>query len=159
MEFFKKNLLFFFIIFLMFSLDRISKIYAINFFLDQNIQSYYFNDFLNFVLIWNTGIAFGIFESENILYHSISVLIFIVICILIIWLIKSAQNFEKVSISLIIGGAFGNLFDRVVYNAVPDFIDIHYHDFHWFVFNVSDIVITFGVILLLLKDLFSKKNV
>lgn len=159
MEFFKKNLLFFFIIFLMFSLDRISKTYAINFFLDQNIQSYYFNDFLNFVLIWNTGIAFGIFESENILYHSISVLIFIVICILIIWLIKSAQNFEKVSISLIIGGAFGNLFDRVVYNAVPDFIDIHYHDFHWFVFNVSDIVITFGVILLLLKDLFSKKNV
>jgi len=158
-EFFKKNLLFFFIIFLMFSLDRISKTYAINFFLDQNIQSYYFNDFLNFVLIWNTGIAFGIFESENILYHSISVLIFIVICILIIWLIKSAQNFEKVSISLIIGGAFGNLFDRVVYNAVPDFIDIHYHDFHWFVFNVSDIVITFGVILLLLKDLFSKKNV
>ena len=143
----------------MFSLDRISKIYAINFFLDQNIQSYYFNDFLNFVLIWNTGIAFGIFESENILYHSISVLIFIVICILIIWLIKSAQNFEKVSISLIIGGAFGNLFDRVVYNAVPDFIDIHYQDFHWFVFNVSDIVITFGVILLLLKDLFSKKNV
>lgn len=143
----------------MFSLDRISKIYAINFFLDQNIQSYYFNDFLNFVLIWNTGIAFGIFESENILYHSISVLIFIVICILIIWLIKSAQNFEKVSISLIIGGAFGNLFDRVVYNAVPDFIDIHYHDFHWFVFNISDIVITFGVILLLLKDLFSKKNV
>lgn len=143
----------------MFSLDRISKTYAINFFLDQNIQSYYFNDFLNFVLIWNTGIAFGIFESENILYHSISVLIFIVICILIIWLIKSAQNFEKVSISLIIGGAFGNLFDRVVYNAVPDFIDIHYHDFHWFVFNVSDIVITFGVILLLLKDLFSKKNV
>ena len=159
MEFFKKNLLFFFIIFLMFSLDRISKTYAINFFLDQNIQSYYFNDFLNFVLIWNTGIAFGIFESENILYHSISVLIFIVICILIIWLIKSAQNFEKVSISLIIGGAFGNLFDRVVYNAVPDFIDIHYHDFHWFVFNVSDIVITCGVILLLLKDLFSKKNV
>jgi len=143
----------------MFSLDRISKIYVINFFLDQNIQSYYFNDFLNFVLIWNTGIAFGIFESENILYHSISILIFIVICILIIWLFKSAQKFEKVSISIIIGGAFGNLFDRIVYNAVPDFIDIHYHDFHWFVFNVSDIVITFGVILLLLKDLFSKKNV
>ena len=159
MEFFKKNLLFFFIICLMFSLDRISKIYVINFFLDQNIQSYYFNDFLNFVLIWNTGIAFGIFESENILYHSISILIFIVICILIIWLFKSAQKFEKVSISIIIGGAFGNLFDRIVYNAVPDFIDIHYHDFHWFVFNVSDIVITFGVILLLLKDLFSKKNV
>lgn len=143
----------------MFSLDRISKIYAINFFLDQNIQSYYFNDFLNFVLIWNTGIAFGIFESENILYHSISLLIFIVICILIIWLIKSAQNFEKASISLIIGGAFGNLFDRVIYNAVPDFIDIHYQDFHWFVFNVSDIVISSGIILLLLKDLFSKKNV
>ena len=103
--------------------------------------------------------AFGILQSDSIFYHFLSVFIFCIIIFLFIWLIISISKFEKISISLILGGAIGNLYDRIVFNAVPDFIDFHYLDYHWFVFNVSDIIITVGVILLLLKDIFSKKNV
>ena len=103
--------------------------------------------------------AFGILQSDSIFYHFLSILIFSIIIFLFIWLLISNCKYEKFSISLIIGGAIGNLYDRVIFNAVPDFIDLHYLDYHWFVFNVSDIIITVGVVLLLLKDIFSKKNV
>ena len=102
--------------------------------------------------------AFGILESDGYIYHFFSFLIFSVISFLIIWLLKSENSLERTSIALVIGGAFGNLFDRIIYKAVPDFIDLHYLDFHWFVFNVSDIIITTGILLLILNDLFSKKN-
>ena len=102
--------------------------------------------------------AFGILESDSYIYHIFSFIIFLVIGFLIIWLLKSESSLERTSIALVIGGAFGNLFDRIVYNAVPDFVDLHYLDFHWFVFNVSDIIITTGILLLILNDLFSKKN-
>lgn len=155
----KKNWLFFIIFIIVFVLDRVSKIYVIDFFLDQKIDTFYINPYLNLVLIWNTGMAFGILQSDSIFYHFLSVFIFCIIIFLFIWLIISISKFEKISISLILGGAIGNLYDRIVFNAVPDFIDFHYLDYHWFVFNVSDIIITVGVILLLLKDIFSKKNV
>ena len=102
--------------------------------------------------------AFGLFESESNTYHFISALIVVVIGFLIIWLFKSRILLEKGSLSLVIGGALGNLFDRIKFNAVPDFIDLHYRDFHWFVFNVSDIVITIGIILLLLSDILKKNE-
>ena len=155
----KKNWIFFLIVALMFLADRVSKNYIINFFLTFGSDSYYFNSFLNFVLLWNTGMAFGILESDSYIYHMFSFLIFLVIVFLVIWLLRSSNRLEKVSIALIIGGAVGNWFDRIVYNAVPDFIDVHYLDFHWFVFNVSDIIITLGILLLLLNDLIFKKNV
>jgi signal peptidase II len=154
----KKNWIFFLVVALMFFADRTTKHCIINFFLDYKADTYYFNPFLNFVLVWNTGMAFGLFESDNYIYHILSFFITCVIVFLFFWLFKSQSRFEKMSISLVIGGALGNLYDRIIYNAVPDFIDLHYLDFHWFVFNVSDIVITFGIILLLLNDLFSKKN-
>ena len=155
----KKNWFFFVISIVIFFLDRVSKIYIIDFFLDQKIDTFYINPYLNFELIWNTGMAFGILQSDSIFYHFLSTFIFCIIIFLFIWLIISISNFEKISICLILGGAIGNLYDRIVFNAVPDFIDLHYLDYHWFVFNVSDIIITIGVILLLLKDIFSKKNV
>ena len=102
--------------------------------------------------------AFGIFESDSYTYYIFSFLIFLVIIFLIVWLFKSNRKFEKTSIALIIGGALGNWFDRLVYNAVPDFIDLHYLDFHWFVFNVSDIIISVGILLLILSDFFLKTN-
>jgi len=154
----KKNWLFFIIFIIVFVLDRVSKIYVIDFFLDKKIDTFYINSYLNFVLIWNTGMAFGILQSDSIFYHFLSILIFSIIIFLFIWLLISNCKYEKFSISLIIGGAIGNLYDRVIFNAVPDFIDLHYLDYHWFVFNVSDIIITVGVVLLLLKDIFSKKN-
>jgi len=102
--------------------------------------------------------AFGLFESESNTYHIISAVIASVIIVLIIWLYKSTLFVEKIALSIVIGGALGNLFDRIKYNAVPDFIDMHYRDFHWFVFNVSDIVITMGIILLLLSDILKKNE-
>ena len=142
----------------MFALDRVSKLYVMNFFLSYSEQSYYLFPFLNLNLIWNTGMAFGLFSSESYIYQIISIIIFFVITCLIIWLYRSNSILEKTSLSLIIGGAFGNLFDRIKYNAVPDFIDMHYNNFHWFVFNVSDIIITIGILMLLLTDLFKKNE-
>ena len=154
----KKNWIFFLIILVCFLFDRLTKIYVIDFFLNYKTDSYYYNPFLNFVLLWNTGIAFGLMESESYTYHIISFLIICVVIFLFYWFFTSSSKLEKFPISLVIGGAFGNLYDRIAYNAVPDFIDLHYKDFHWFVFNVSDIIITLGIILLLLNDLFPKKN-
>ena len=142
----------------MFVLDRASKEYVIKFFLSYQEPSYYLFPFLNLTLVWNSGMAFGLFESESNTYHIISAIIASVIIILIIWLYKSILLLEKIALSIVIGGALGNLFDRIKYNAVPDFIDMHYRDFHWFVFNVSDIVITIGIILLLLSDILKKNE-
>ena len=142
----------------MFVLDRASKEYVIKFFLSYQESSYYLFPFLNLTLVWNSGMAFGLFESESITYHIISAVIASVIIILIIWLYKSTLLVEKIALSIVIGGALGNLFDRIKYNAVPDFIDMHYRDFHWFVFNISDIVITIGIILLLLSDILKKNE-
>jgi len=154
----KENWIFLAIVILVFLADRTSKNYVINFFLTHGSESYYYNSFLNFVLLWNTGMAFGIFESDSYTHYGLSFLIFLVIVFLVVWLIKSNKKLEKISIAFIIGGALGNWFDRIVYNAVPDFIDLHYLDFHWFVFNVSDIVISVGILLLILSDFFLKKN-
>jgi len=154
----KNNYIFVVIILLTFAIDRFSKEYIIDFFLNYKEQSFYLYPFLNLTLIWNTGMAFGLFESESNTYHFISALIVIVIGFLIIWFFKSVNLLEKSALSLVIGGALGNLFDRIKFNAVPDFIDLHYQDFHWFVFNVSDIVITIGIILLLLSDALKKNE-
>ena len=154
----KKNYIYILIIILMFVLDRASKEYVIKFFLSYQEPSYYLFPFLNLTLVWNSGMAFGLFESESNTYHIISAIIASVIIILIIWLYKSILFVEKIALSIVIGGAIGNLFDRIKYNAVPDFIDMHYRDFHWFVFNVSDIVITIGIILLLLSDILKKNE-
>ena len=154
----KKNYIYILIIILMFVLDRASKEYVIKFFLSYQEPSYYLFPFLNLTLVWNSGMAFGLLESESNTYHIISAIIASVIIILIIWLYKSILLLEKIALSIVIGGALGNLFDRIKYNAVPDFIDMHYRDFHWFVFNVSDIVITIGIILLLLSDILKKNE-
>lgn len=154
----KKNLIFFFIIALVFAIDRASKIYIINFFLNEQINIYYLNKFINLVLIWNSGIAFGLFESENFSYHFISFLIFLVISFFFIVFFKSKKQSEKIFLSFLIGGALGNFYDRLVYSAVPDFIDLHYMNYHWFVFNVSDIIITISILMYIINDLIVKKN-
>jgi signal peptidase II len=154
----KKNWIFFLVIIVMFSADRATKEYIRIFFLDYKADTYFLNPFVNFFLVWNTGMAFGLFESDSQIYHILTLLITCIIIFLFFWFFQLQNRIEKLSISLIIGGALGNVYDRIVYNAVPDFIDLHYLDFHWFVFNVSDIVITFGIILMLINDQFQKKN-
>ena len=141
---------------LVFILDRASKVGIIN----QQIvnKTIFVNDYLNFELVWNTGISFGLFsQNANIYYHLISLLIFSVI-IYLIYLIIKADFVEKILFSLVLGGAVGNLYDRIIYYAVPDFIDLHINDFHWFTFNIADIFITLGIILIIIQDLILKKK-
>ena len=154
-EIFKKeNFYFLIIIIFIFSIDRYSKIKIINNFSDT---SFYLNNFLNFDLLWNTGIGFGLMSSNSpLFYNLISIIIALVIIFLIIIGIKS-DKFDKTVFSVIIGGALGNFYDRIYYKAVPDFIDLHYNDFHWFTFNVADVFISMGIIVYLFLGVFKKK--
>ena len=149
----KENFISILIIFIIFFLDFFSKNYVLKNFSEN---TFYINNFVNFDLTWNTGIGFGLFSSEsNLIYNSISVLITLVIFYLLYLVIKS-DNFDKINLSIIIGGALGNFYNRIFYKAVPDFIDLHYNNFHWFTFNIADIFISIGVILFILKSLFIK---
>ena len=155
---FKKILLNSIIVLVIFLADRVSKIYILKIAELENTVDIYLTSYLNFYLIWNKGIAFGLFSfDENFIYQSISLVIFIISIVLIIMIIKS-EGFKRYSIVFILGGALGNLFDRIYYSAVPDFIDLHFQGFHWFVFNVADIFITFGVICLILSEINLKKK-
>ena len=147
----KENIYFSAIIIIIFSFDRISKLEIINKF---NQSSYYVNDFINLDLIWNTGIGFGIFSTDsNLLYNLISFTIGSVIIILMYAFIVS-KKIDKLIYSIIIGGALGNFYDRILYKAVPDFIDLHYGNFHWFTFNLADIFITMGILIFITRSFF-----
>ena len=146
------------IVALIYFLDRISKIYVIQ--LDKNnLGSDIFNStYLNIELIWNKGIAFGLLSfNKSYLYNIISLIIAIIIIVLVIMSLKN-QGFKRYSLLMIVGGALGNLHDRIFFNAVPDFIDFHVENFHWFIFNVSDIFITLGVISMIIFELLNKEN-
>ena len=145
-------------IFLIFLSDRITKFYVIDLSNKSSISEIFSSKFLNINLIWNEGIAFGIFSfKEKFFYNSITVIIGILIMIIIFLMLK-AKGLEKYSFTMILGGSLGNIFDRLTYSAVPDFINFHYKSFHWFIFNVADIFITLGVFLLIFKEFFTKKR-
>ena len=147
------------IILLIFFFDRATKIYLIDLQGSGTDIDFYIFPFLNFFLVWNTGIGFGLMSLEsNIYYHIMTAVIVIVNVVLIFLLLKSKKNYAYM-FALIIGGSLGNLFDRIYYSAVPDFIDIHIGNFHWFIFNVADIFITLGIIGLILKELFIKEKI
>ena len=150
-----KILLSIFIITICFLTDRISKIYILNYFIQNNLSDLYINPYLNLILLWNKGIAFGLLESESFFYNFLSILIFMIIVFIIYLIFKSDKKFEIVCFSMISGGAIGNFIDRLYYNAVPDFIDINYKGFHWFTFNLADIWITLGIITLLSFEIIS----
>ena len=146
------------IILVTFFLDRGVKIYLLNLQATGTDIDYYIFPFLNFYLAWNTGIGFGLISLEsNIMYHMLTVIILVINIVLIIFLIKS-KGIAAYLVALIIGGSLGNLFDRIYYYAVPDFIDLHFRDFHWFIFNVADIFITVGIIGLIFIELFRKEK-
>ena len=147
------------IILTLFFIDRLSKMYLINLQSTGTDIDFYIFPFLNFYLVWNTGIGFGLAAMEsNIYYHILTSIIAIVNIGLIFFLIKS-KGIYAYSIVLIIGGSLGNLFDRIYYYAVPDFIDLHFGNFHWFIFNVADIFITVGIIGLILIELLKKEKI
>jgi len=140
-----------------FFLDRISKIKIVQHHLLNENGRIYLNDYLNLELIWNTGIGFGLLNLEaGIIYNSISIFIFLIVLVIVFFLIKSDLK-EGFLYALIIGGAIGNLYDRAIYFAVPDFIDFHIGNYHWFTFNIADIFISVGIILLVIKEVKYKK--
>ena len=146
------------IVLFIFLLDRISKLIIIN--LDKNIlyNEIYSSKFLNIQLIWNEGIAFGLFSAnEHNLYNLLTFLIISVILIILYMLIKS-EGLKKYALLMIFSGAIGNVFDRITYRAVPDFIDFHVENFHWFIFNVADIFISIGVVFLISLELIAKNK-
>ena len=145
-------------ILLLFLFDRISKIYVI--YLDNKLfgSEIFSSNFLNIYLIWNEGVAFGLFSfNEKIFYNILTIIIIIIILIIFIMIFKS-HGFKKYSLLMILGGALGNVFDRLYYKAVPDFIDFHIGNFHWFIFNVADIFITIGIFFMLIIELFDKNQ-
>ena len=147
------------IILTVFFLDRITKVYLLNLQAEGTDIDFYIYSFLNFYLVWNTGIGFGLASMEsNIYYHILTSIIVIVNIVLIYFLIKYKGIYAYL-FALIIGGSLGNLFDRIYYNAVPDFIDIHLANYHWFIFNVADIFITVGIIGLIFVELLKKEKI
>ena len=147
------------IIFSIFFFDRLTKMYLINLQAGGTDIDFYIFPFLNFYLVWNTGIGFGLAAMEsNIYYHILTSIIAIVNIGLIFFLIKSKGIYVYL-LATIIGGSLGNLFDRIYYYAVPDFIDLHLGNYHWFIFNVADIFITVGIIGLILAELLKKEKV
>ena len=149
----KENIYFFVLILLIFFLDRYSKNFILNNFSETR---FYINDYLNFDLTWNTGIGFGLLSSDlEIIYNSLTFLIGVVI-ILLFYLLLISAKLDKLIYCIIIGGAIGNFYDRLQYRAVPDFIDFHFNNFHWFTFNISDVFISFGVLVFILKGFYEK---
>tara|TARA_B110000027_G_C16060551_1_gene274289 strand:- start:490 stop:990 length:501 start_codon:yes stop_codon:yes gene_type:complete len=144
----------FLIILIVFIFDRVTKLYVLYLVEIETSVDVYITSYLNLFLIWNKGIAFGLFSIDaNIIYNSITILIGLIIIIILFMMLKN-DNIQRYFFALIAGGALGNFYDRIVYTAVPDFIDLHFYGFHWFVFNVADIFITIGVLCLILVEFF-----
>ena len=141
-----------------FLIDRISKIYVI--YLDKKLlgSEIFSSKFLNIYLVWNEGIAFGLFSFNEKTFYNILTIIILIIILIIFFMFLKSNGFKKYSLLMILGGALGNVFDRIFYKAVPDFIDLHIGNFHWFIFNVSDIFITMGVIFMISLEIISTNS-
>lgn len=154
-----KLLIGFALLIICFALDRLTKIYILDILIDSGNVDIYINKYLNFYLVWNTGIGFGLFSSENSLFYNFFTLIIVIINLVILYFAFIETKIKSFFLMIILGGSLGNLFDRLYYSAVPDFIDLNYAGYHWFIFNVADIFITIGIICLILSEfIFYKKK-
>ena len=149
----KENIFYLIIILIIFFLDRVSKFKIINYFSDS---PYFINKYINLDLIWNVGIGFGLLSTNSTLFYNLVTFLIGSVIIFLIYFFAFSKAIDKFVYSIIIGGALGNFYDRLIYKAVPDFIDLHYNNFHWFVFNIADIFITIGIVALLLNGLLIK---
>ena len=154
----KKIIIHTFIIIIIFFLDRLSKNYILNIAETKGEVDIYINSILNFILIWNKGIGFGLFSLDQSYAYNIITILIVIINLIIVYLIFKSENIISYFYTLILGGSLGNLFDRVYYSAVPDFIDLNYGEYHWFVFNLADIFITLGIICLIFAELLNYKK-
>ena len=149
----KNNLYCLIVILIIFFLDRYTKLLILDNFSEN---TYYLNDYINLDLIWNIGIGFGFLSTDSFLIYNLITLLIGLVILSLFYFLDLSEIIDKLIYSVIIGGALGNFYDRLVYNAVPDFIDIHYKNFHWFTFNVADIFITIGILIFILRSFFVK---
>ena len=154
----KKNFYNLPIIVFIFILDRITKIYILSLSNNTGELDVSIAPFLNLNLIWNEGIAFGLLSITESIYYNLITLLILLITAAILWMVFKSEGLEKKAFLMIFGGSLGNIYDRIYYSAVPDFIDIHVNNFHWFIFNVADIFITIGVIILIVLEIFKKND-
>ena len=154
----KKLSLYFLIVLIIFALDRISKVFILNILEDKEKVDIYINSFLNFYLVWNKGIGFGLFSFDDTLVYNLITILIVIINFIIIYLSIIESGIKVYFFMIILGGSLGNLFDRLYYSAVPDFIDLNFNGYHWFIFNVADIFITVGIICLILFELLNYKS-
>tara|TARA_B100000780_G_scaffold268391_1_gene226285 strand:- start:334 stop:843 length:510 start_codon:yes stop_codon:yes gene_type:complete len=155
---FKKNFINLVIVLVVFITDRVSKIYILKIAELENKVDIYLTPYLNIYLIWNKGIAFGLLSFNEVFIYNIVTLIIVVITTAVLVMIVKNIGIKRNSLLLVFGGSLGNLFDRIYYSAVPDFIDLHINNFHWFIFNVADIFITLGIICLIFAEIFNNNN-
>ncbi len=156
----KKIIIYITLVLLVLALDRISKTIILNILDDVGRVDIYINSFFSLFLVWNKGIGFGLFSfDQNFIYNGITLFI-LIINLIIIYLIYKEKAPKTYFLAIILGGSCGNLFDRYYYSAVPDFIDLNYNGYHWFIFNVADIFITLGIICLILAEFlnYEKQN-
>ena len=149
----KNNIYWLFIISIIFFLDRYAKILILNNFTEN---TYYLNDYINLDLVWNIGIGFGFLSTDSSIIYNLITLIIASVIIFLLYIFALSETLDKFIYALILGGALGNFYDRLIYKAVPDFIDMHYNNFHWFTFNVADIFITIGIFIFIVKSFFVK---
>ena len=158
--FLKKTTIYFGIILFIFLADRISKLYILSILEDLGNVNININSYINLILVWNSGIGFGLLSFDKLEMYNLMTILIIFINLLIVYLIIKSKDKSAYFFLIILGGSLGNLFDRIYYSAVPDFIDISYKGYHWFVFNVADIFISLGIICLIFAELlnYKKKN-
>jgi len=146
------------IIIVIFFLDRFSKIYILSILEISGSVDIFLTKYLNIYLIWNDGIAFGLLSfDQSSIYNATTVLITVITIVVLVLIIKT-KDIRFYFYSFVFGGAIGNLFDRLYYSAVPDFIDLHINNYHWFIFNFAYIFITIGVLCLILIELIFNKS-
>ena len=143
---------------MIFLLDRTSKIIIINLNKTDSLTNNELTSFINLDLVWNKGIAFGLLSFNQNYYYNLLTIIIIIVTLIVLILMFKSNGLQKYGFLMVFGGSLGNIFDRLYYSSVPDFIDIHFNNFHWFIFNVADIFITIGVLLLIFTEFFKLNN-
>ena len=140
-------------------LDQSTKIYVARVMLNNRFENIEIFSFLNITFVRNTGISFGLFSNGGLLNrYFFTIFALIVGLTLLIIAFLNDDKIARFSLLFISAGAIGNAIDRIYFGGVIDFIDFFLYNFHWPAFNLADIFITFGVILLLFENLFGKKN-
>lgn len=158
MSIIKKNLTLIILFLLIFITDRISKVWIVTRVKNTLDSTIIKTNYINIELIWNEGVAFGLLSTTSSKIYNIITIIVLIVIMFVIYLIKNSKKIEKFFLVIVLAGACGNFYDRVVYKSVPDFIDFHIKDFHWFIFNVADIFITLGILLIITKEIISNKK-